>query len=482
MTAFESEKAPSTILIIGGDKNTQRVVSHLCGRAGFHLEEAAAGRQGLEIAKNAAFPPDAVLLNLELPDCAGEELLQRLRRLDPELPIIVLTACGSIGGALRAGRAGAFGYLTKPFGIEELKGVLERALAAGRAKGAPRGSGLRTSLAAKMGESAAVSRLIDEVEAVIATDYSVFLVGETGSGKELIAQALHEHGPRRGKAFVAVDCGALVDGLVDSELFGHERGAFTGAVERRRGRFERAAGGTLFLDEIGNLSPVAQRSLLRALETRSVCRVGGSALLPVDLRVIAATNEPVAAHAASGAFRRDLYFRLAEYTIVLPPLRSRPEDIASIARRFVAEAASELGKAPPEIAPSALALLRGYDWPGNGRELRNVMRRATLAARAHIAAADVAGCLGSSALLDRPFSADSGKGLLSRRLNERIRAVEREAILAALAEAGGNKAAAARLFGVDYKTFRTKLKTVSETGTVLREKNGEGRSPAGIPQ
>ncbi len=460
----------STVLIIDDDPDTRWLVSQLCDEAGFHVQEAPDGRRGLEIAKKAIPAPDAVLLDMRLPDAAGDEVLQRLKHLDRHLPIIVLTAYGSIPGALNAGRTGAFEYVTKPFQIEQLLAVLKRAVAQGRAARPQSGNGARVELNARMGESAVIGRLIDQVETVIASDYSVLLVGETGTGKELVARILHEHGPRHGKPFIAVDCGALVDGLVDSEFFGHERGAFTGAIERRRGRFELAAGGTLLLDEIGNLSPVAQRSLLRALETHLVTRVGGGAAIPVDLRVVAATNEPVEERMLSGGFRRDLYFRLAEYTIQLPPLRSRPEDIEPIARRFLAEAANTLSKPQPDITPSALALLRGYDWPGNVRELRNVMRRAALTAHATLTAADVAGSLGRGSLLDAPFSsgvnaeaaAEPGRELLSRRLHERIRAVEREALLEALAQARGNKAAAARLFGVDYKTFRTKLKAFLE--------------------
>lgn len=372
----------------------------------------------------------------------------------------MLTAYGSIPGALGAVRTGAFDYLTKPFQNEELAGAVKRAVAQGRAERPNRKAGLRAAIIGTMGQGAAIRHLVDQLEAVIATDYSVLFLGETGTGKELVTRAMHAHGPRRTKPFVAVDCGALVDSLVDSELFGHESGAFTGANERRRGRFELAAGGgMLFLDEVGNLSMVAQRTLLRALDDHTVYRVGGSTPINLDLRVVAATNDDLRDRVAAGSFRADLYFRLAEYVVVTPTLRARREDIEFIARRFLAEACAGLGKPLLDIAAPALDLMRDYDWPGNARELRNVMRRAALAASSTVTAQDVARCLGErSPMAIRPPPRGGDVVPLHRGMHDKIREVERGAILDALAQAGGNKAEAARLLGIDYKTFRTKLK------------------------
>jgi DNA-binding NtrC family response regulator len=330
--------------------------------------------------------------------------------------------------------------------------------AAARPGGAPPRSspnaGLAAALLCTMGASAAIRSVIDALAQVAATDYSVLLQGETGAGKELAAHALHDYGPRRDKPFVAVDCGALVDTLVDSELFGHERGAFTGALARRRGRFELAAGGgTLFLDEVGNLSPLAQRTLLRALEDRTIYRLGGNAPIRLDLRIVAATSEDLRERMAAGVFRADLYFRLAEYEVRVPPLRERVGDIEAIARRFLAEAAAGLRRPIPEIAPPALDLLRRHSWPGNARELRNIMRRVALAAEGTVLPRHLAGCLGDGFRL--------AGGLARGGMHDRLRAVERDAVLNALAQAGGNKAQAARLLGIDYKTFRSKLKIYS---------------------
>ncbi|HVH74758.1 MAG TPA: sigma-54 dependent transcriptional regulator [Stellaceae bacterium] len=455
----------ATIMIIDDDKDMRWVVRHICGEIGVRVEEAASGRQGLELMSKGRAELDAVLLDMRLPDAEGDEMLCRLRHLDRHLPVVVVTGYGSIPGALQAVRAGAFDYVTKPFRNEELAAVVKRAIAHARAEGPRRKGGLRAAIHESMGCSAAVEEIADQLETISGTDYSVLILGETGTGKELVARALHEYGPRRAKPFVAVDCGALVDTLADSELFGHEKGAFTGAIERRRGRFELASGGVLFLDEIGNLSQSAQRSLLRALDNRMICRVGGTAPVPLDLRVVAATNEMLSERVATGSFRADLYFRLAELSIALPPLRARPDDIEYLACRFLAEACLALGKPSLDMTAAALSLLRGYDWPGNVRELRNVVRRAALAAAAVVLPAHIAGCLGGRSIAAAPavHEADTGAPLYPT-MQDRIRSVERGALLDALAQARGNKAQAARLLGVDYKTFRTKLKTLGDHG------------------
>ena len=449
----------STIMIIDDDHNMRKVVRGVCAEIGIRVEEAADARQGLRLMSKGRAVPDAVLLDMRLPDENGDEVLHRLKRFDRHLPVIVVTADGSIAGALQAVRAGAFDYVTKPFRNEELATIVKRAIAHARVERPSRSGRLRAAIIETMGHSPAVEELAGQLETISGTDYSVLVLGETGTGKELVARALHEYGPRRAKPFVAVDCGALVDTLVDSELFGHERGAFTGALERRRGRFELASGGgMLFLDEIGNLSLLAQRSLLRALDSRMVYRVGGTAPVTLDLRVVAATNEALGERVATGSFRADLYFRLAELSIQLPPLRARPQDIEFLARRFLAEACGTLGKPALDITGPALALMRGYDWPGNVRELRNVIRRAAIVATVALAPSHIAVCLGGAPITVAAHRAGE-RGPLYPGMQERIRGVERGAILDALAQARGNKAEAARLLGVDYKTFRTKLKT-----------------------
>jgi DNA-binding NtrC family response regulator len=455
-------------MIIDDDPAMRRVVRQICEEIGIRVEEAAGGQEGLDMLSKGRVAPDAVLLDMRLPDLSGEDVLSRLQHLDRHLPVIVVTAYGSIPGALQAVRAGAFDYLTKPFRDEELTAVVRRAIAFARTDRPSRRGGLRAAIIEAMGDGPVVEELVNQLETVSGTDYSVLILGETGTGKELVARALHAYGPRPGKPFVAVDCGALVDTLVDSELFGHEKGAFTGAVERRRGRFEAAAGGgMLFLDEVGNLSPRAQRTLLRALESRTVYRVGGTAPVPLDLRVVAATNDALSERVATGSFRADLYFRLAELSLQLPPLRARSGDIEYLARRFLAETCRAIGKPVLDITAPALSLLRGYDWPGNVRELRNVIRRAALVASTAVLPSHIAGCLGGRSNAATAVAYEAAvRAPCYPTMQDRIRIVERGAILDALAQARGNKAEAARLLGLDYKTFRTKLKTFAGDGPV----------------
>jgi len=388
-------------------------------------------------------------------------VLKRLRLFDPDLPVIIVTAHGSISSAVSVTREGAFDFITKPFRNEHLVATVQRAVA--RRPLVHPAAGARAAVAAIMGQGPSIQRLADQIEAVVSTDYSVVIYGETGAGKEVVARALHQHGRRSAHPLVVIDCGAIVESLIDSEFFGHEKGAFTGAGARRHGCFEVAAGGgTIFLDEVGNLPTNGQKALLRTLEERTICRLGGTESIRLDLRVIAATNDDLKEQAKIGGFREDLLFRLAEYVITVPSLRSRPEDIPFLARRFLTQAREALGRTPVEIAPAALGLLCAYRWPGNARELRNVMRRAALTASKTITADDLADNLGDGALAATPALKPLDSASLRDRLRVQLRAVERDAVVSALDQAGGNKAEAARLLGIDYKTFRTKLKTLAE--------------------
>lgn len=430
--------------------------------AGFDVAEADAGRAALELA--GCRTPDTVLLDMRMPGLGGEEVLRRLQRLDPGLPIIVVTAHGSISGAVSAIREGAFEYITKPFRNEHLVDAVRRALARRTVARAAPAAGVRAALAAIMGQGPSIQNLAAQIEAVVSTDYSVVIRGETGVGKEVVARSLHQHGRRAERPLVVVDCGAIVETLTDSEFFGHEKGAYTGAGARRRGWFEAAAnGGTIFLDEIGNLAPTGQKALLRTLDDRMIRRVGGAELINLDVRVIAATNDDLKERARGGAFREDLFFRLAEYVITVPPLRSRPEDIDFLTRRFLTQAREALGRPPVDVAPAALDLLCAYHWPGNVRELRNVMRRAALTVSDVITPRHLEDSLGGGvapAIAARKAPAASTS--LRHRVQDQVRVIERDAVIAALEQAGGNKAKAARLLGIDYKTYRTKLKLLGE--------------------
>lgn len=447
------------VLVIDDDRNMRWAMRNILSDAGFEVAEAEAGGIGLEVAAHRR--PHTVVLDMRMPDLGGNEVLKRLRLADPDLPVIIVTAYGSISCAVSVTREGAFDFITKPFRNEHLIETVQRAVA--RRPLAHPAAGARAAITAIMGQGPSIQRLADQIEAVVSTDYSVVIYGETGAGKEVVARALHQHGRRSARSLVVIDCGAIAESLIDSEFFGHEKGAYTGANGRRYGCFEVAAGGgTIFLDEIGNLPWQGQKALLRTLEERTIRRLGGTELIRLDLRVIAATNDDLKEQAKAGGFREDLLFRLAEYVITVPPLRSRPEDIPFLARRFLAQAREALGRPPVEIAPAALDLLGAYRWPGNARELRNVMRRTALTASSMITADHLADNLGDGAapatLAQKPIESAS----LRERLRIQLRAIERDAVVAALDQAGGNKAEAARLLGIDYKTYRTKLKTLAE--------------------
>ena len=314
---------------------------------------------------------------MRMPDLSGAEVLDRLRRFDPDLPVIIVTAHGSLSCAVSVIREGAFDFITKPFRNEHLLETVQRAVARRRVFRPV--IDVREGVTAVMGQGPSVQKLVDQIEAVVSTDYSVVIYGETGAGKEVVAKALHQYGLRSTRPLVIVDCGAVTESLIDSEFFGHEKGAFTGASACHHGYFENAAdGGTLFLDEIANLPPKGQKALLRTLEDRTIRRLGGRELIKLDLRVIAATNDDLKMQVKSGGFREDLLYRLNEYVIRVPPLRSRPEDIPFLARRFLTQAQEALRRPPIEISPAAMDVLSTYRWSGNVRELRSVMRRLAL--------------------------------------------------------------------------------------------------------
>jgi two-component system nitrogen regulation response regulator GlnG len=311
-----------------------------------------------------------------------------------------------------------------------------------------------------MGPSPQIREVIAQVGTVATSTFTVLVLGETGTGKELVAQAIHRQSDRRKKPFIALDCGAIPEHLLESELFGHEKGAFTGADRRKAGRFQVAEGGTCFLDEIGNLPLTLQAKLLRALESKQVQPVGAERASPIDIRFVAATNNDLQTKVSDGTFRADLYFRLAQYTIALPPLRQRPEDIAHLARRFVAEASFELRRPVQELLPEALDLLQRHDWPGNVRELRNVIRRAVLQTEGLvISPVDLRASL-SAVTTESPAAAPAATAGRPLRdiAEEAARAAERAAILDTLRTTKGNKSQAARALQTDYKTLHVKMK------------------------
>jgi two-component system response regulator AtoC len=394
-----------------------------------------------------------------MPDLDGLAVLARLRALRPPVQVLVLTAFATVDTAIEAIRAGAYDYLSKPFRVEEIRLAVRRALEAQRL--------LRENLHYRqelqeryrvenlVGRSAAMVAVYRTIARVAPLDTTVLVQGETGTGKELVARAIHYASPRAHRPFVVVDCAALPETLVESELFGHERGAFTGATHSRRGLLETADGSTCLLDEVGELSPPLQAKLLRVLQERVIRRVGGNEPIPVDVRIIAATNRDLKKQVEEGGFREDLYYRLNVVTIHVPPLRERPEDIPLLAHHFLRRWATATGKAVTGLAPEVLARLMAHPWPGNVRELEHVIERAVaLTASSVLQPEDLPPDLGPAGTPVAP-SLPAGRPMTLEELKRWY--VER-----VLAETGGNKARAAAILGIDRRTLYRLLARASE--------------------
>ncbi|MBK8097841.1 MAG: sigma-54-dependent Fis family transcriptional regulator [Planctomycetes bacterium] len=455
------------ILIVDDERDLRWVLRSLFEDAGFAVTEAADG-----MAARTALPtvnPDVVLSDVRMPGLNGTQLLQHIRKELPDLPVILLSAVEDIATAVGAIKEGAFDWQAKPFDQERLLHTVQRAAEQHALR--RQVHELRNSLQTRQldfGPSVVAQNLRRTIELVAPQpSLAVLIVGESGTGKEVVARALHRCSPVAGGPFVAIDCGALPEPLMESQLFGHRRGAFTGADRDRPGLFQMADGGSLFLDEIGNLPPPLQAKLLRALQERAVTPVGGSEPVPFTARLLAATNAALEADVRAGRFRVDLYHRLAEFALRLPPLRERREDVLHFARIFIAEANAEMGRHVQDLLPAASALLTTHDWPGNLRELRNVIRRAVLLCTSpRLDACDLD--LSAGALVD-PGIASAGSpaggqalGETPLPLAEHLRRandqLEARLLQQAIADANGNKAAAARALQIDYTTLHRKLK------------------------
>jgi DNA-binding NtrC family response regulator len=451
------------MLVVDDDPASCRLIRALFEPEGFDVSAAHDAKDGL--ARTARGDVEVVILDLHLPDTDGIEVLKRLREADPNLPIIMLTGHADVKTAVQAMQLGAFHYLTKPMDAGEVVLVVRRALETRALKDEV--EDLRrlvdqgSALAVQMGPSGEVATVVEQVRIVAATAFSVLIQGETGTGKELVAQAIHRLSERRGKLFMAVDCGAIPEALLESELFGHEKGAFTGADRRKEGRFRLAEGGTVFLDEIGNLPLSLQAKLLRVLESRELQAVGSPRVTPMDVRFLAATNDDLQARVTAGKFRTDLYFRLAQYTISLPPLRARPSDIGHLARRFLGEVSVELRRPVQEIAPDAIEALERHPWTGNVRELRNVVRQAVLEARGVVLRrVHLQKFLGARAEAGKTEDAAPAGRVLRDVADAAARDAEQRLIREVLRETRGNKSQAAKVLRTDYKTLHLKMKAL----------------------
>ena len=447
------------ILIVDDEANARSALAELLRDEGYTVETAADGFKALP--KLEDFSPDLVLTDLRMPGMDGMELMPRIWEGDPERVVVVMTAHGSVDTAVTAMRKGAADYLTKPINVDELILVVERVLERRRLR-AETGL-LRQRLAERrgmkniIGSSAPMQRVFDTVLQVAPSRASVLITGESGTGKELVAEALHEHSPRAKGPFVKLHCAALAETILESELFGHERGSFTGAAGRRDGRFQQADGGTLFLDEIGEISHAIQVKLLRFLQERQFERVGGNQTVKVDVRIIAATNRDLPRMVKEGTFREDLFYRLNVVSIEMPSLRERPSDIALLATHFLRKYAAENDKEIVGFGDDALAAMARYRWPGNVRELENAVERAVIVCRTDVIhAADLTPQIASA---DRPSAA--GPPIPGSTLA----AIERHAILKTLEHTGGSTSRAAEILGISTRKIQYRLREYQDGAT-----------------
>jgi two-component system, NtrC family, response regulator AtoC len=353
---------------------------------GYHVDRVETGEAALERFGSSRY--DLLLVDVQLPGKSGLEVTREAKALRPDVPIVVMTAFASMETAIEAIREGAFDYASKPMNLDELKHVVARALAQGSAAPEAEQSRQAESLGSVIGNSPAMVEVYKTVARVAQTKSTVLVLGESGTGKELVARAIHQHSPRARKPFIAIDCGAMPESLLESELFGYVRGAFTGAILDRKGLFEEADGASCFLDEIGDVSATVQAKLLRVLQEGEVRRIGSQKWFKVDVRVIAATNKDIAALVRAGTFREDLYYRLNVVSVQLPPLRERADDIAALAHHFLRKYAREADKSVTGFSDEALRVLRGYQWPGNIRELENAIERAVTLSSHRVLTAD----------------------------------------------------------------------------------------------
>ncbi len=448
------------ILVVDDEAEIRSLLAAVLQNKGYEVVTAEDGAAALQAVPRER--PAVILMDLSMPRMNGMDALPEIKRLDAEVPVIICTAHADLATAVRAMKLGAYDYLTKPFDVELLILTLERAVERHRLHSRIeelKRQGQGSSLAERMGGSPAIAQVIQQVAQVAESNFTVLVQGETGTGKELVARGIHQQSPRRPAPFVAVDCGAIPETLVESELFGHERGAFTGAQARREGHFQLAKGGTLFLDEIGNVPLATQAKLLRALEQREVNPLGATRAVAVDARIIAATNSELEESVKAGRFRADLYYRLSEFTIALPPLRSRREDIKHLSQRFLDEVSMELRRPVRRIADEAMQVLLHHDWPGNVRELRNVVRKAALLATDVVTPEHIPALSASAPTPSRAASEALGEDLSLREVAELAAGqAEREVIRHALESTKGNKSQAARLLRTDYTTLHAKMK------------------------
>jgi two-component system, NtrC family, response regulator AtoC len=462
------------ILVVDDEENIRELLRESLEDEGYRVNVAKNGQEAVE--KVRALNPDTVLMDVKMPIMSGMDAFLKIKESQPDLPVIFLTAFGSSDLAISAMKSGAYDYLTKPFDIDEVRIKVKRALELrelSSMSGRVRPDDLPLINGDELvGQSPMMQEVYKQIGKVAGSDATVLVLGESGTGKELVAKAVHNNSHRKGSSFVVVNCAAIPENLLESELFGHEKGAFTDAFETHIGKFEQASSGTLFLDEIGDMSLPLQAKLLRILQDGGFERVGGREHLTSSARVIAATNQDLTRLVSERKFREDLLYRLNVITLRLPPLRDRKGDVALLARHFLRKYASKYGRDVTEIADTTLMHLEEYDWPGNVRELENVMARAVIISQAHVLLPETVD-LGSQPVFRRheelvtaetaggspvtpqaaPTTATGGL-----RLSDAIQQMEVDMIRKALHESGGNKTKAAQILGISRKSLFNKIR------------------------
>ena len=433
------------ILVVDDEPSVRELLRAVLGSDGHEVEDAVDGESAVKRLREGFH--DLAIMDIRMPGLDGVDALARMKELSPRTGVVMMTAYASVDTAVRAMKLGAFDYITKPIDIDELRGVVARFM---RESEEPDETELDEVAAGGelVGVSDAFREVVGLAHRVAESDATILVLGESGTGKEVIAREIHRASARASKPFVAVNCSAIPEGLLESELFGHEKGAFTGAVRQKRGRFEAADGGTVFLDEIGDMSPALQAKLLRFLQDHTFQRVGGSKDIDVDVRVLAATNKDLEKEIEQGSFRDDLYFRLNVVTITMPPLRERSEDIPLLVNHFLQRFAAP-GAKPKKMSPKAIRLAMGADWPGNVRELENAVQRAVILSRGETIFPEHLPAKIQAAVDDSDGASPGGRTM---------REVERDTIVKTLRETDGNRTHAARILGISRRTLQNKIK------------------------
>ena len=447
-------KEKPRILVVDDEESIRMMLRAVLEEEGYEIIEAADGPEAVKAVEQN--PLDLILLDIRMTTMDGIETLTEIRKISPFVPVLMMTAYATVKTAVEALKAGAFEYLAKPLDIEELKILVQKALEYYRLREEnltlKERLGSRFDFSRIIGKGRKMKELFDFLAQVAPSEATVLILGESGTGKELVANAIHHNSPRTQQPFVKVACAALPETLLESELFGHEKGAFTGAIARREGRFQAAHRGTIFLDEVGEMSPAIQTKLLRVLQEREFEPVGSSRTAKVDVRVIAATNKDLGKEIKEGRFREDLFYRLNVIPIHLPPVRERKEDIPALANHFLSLYREKNKKEIKEISPKALDLLIRHDWPGNIRELENCLERAVIVARGElIAPADL-----PPAIQNLPAGKEDAEIPFPAGIS--LQEAEKALILKTLEDTGGNRSRAAEILGINRRTLQMKLK------------------------